>query len=313
MKKNRKINIAFAGTPEIAFDIFEELSKKDFQINFILTQTDKKAGRGAQLKSSKFLEKKDIYNILQPENLNDDDFKKIILNQNIDLLIVVAYGKILPSWLLEHPKYGCLNVHFSLLPKWRGAAPMQRAIANGDKSFGVSFMKIEEKLDAGGIYKTFSTNNHGQDIYALEEELVEITNMDLSNTIIEICSEKIIPETQEEEKATYADKIAKEEGLINWNIDSSQIFRNFLAFKRWPGCYFKLNDELVRVINIENIKTITGNPGEISSFNKDGMIVCCNKGAINLKSVQFPGKKVISSNDFFNSKRDIISFEEDLI
>ena len=260
-----------------------------------------------------FWKKKDIYNVLQPENLNGDDFKKIILNQNIDLLIVVAYGKILPSWLLEHPKYGCLNVHFSLLPKWRGAAPMQRAIANGDKSFGVSFMKIEEKLDAGGIYKTFSTNNHGQDIYALEEELVEITNMDLSNTIIEICSEKIIPETQEEEKATYADKIAKEEGLINWNIDSSQIFRNFLAFKRWPGCYFKLNDELVRVINIENIKTITGNPGEISSFNKDGMIVCCNKGAINLKSVQFPGKKVISSNDFFNSKRDIISLKENLI
>ena len=214
MKKNRKINIAFAGTPEIAFDIFEELSKKDFQISFILTQTDKKAGRGAQLKSSKFLEKKDMYNILQPENLNDDDFKKIILNQNIDLLIVVAYGKILPSWLLEYPKYGCLNVHFSLLPKWRGAAPMQRAIANGDKSFGVSFMKIEEKLDAGGIYKTFSTNNHGQDIYALEEELVEITNMDLSNTIIEICSEKIIPETQEDEKATYADKVEKEEGLI---------------------------------------------------------------------------------------------------
>ena len=101
--------------------------------------------------------------------------------------------------------------------------------------------------------------------------------------------------------------------MINWNIDSSQIFRNFLAFKRWPGCYFKLNDELVRVINIENIKTITGNPGEISSFNKDGMIVCCNKGAINLKSVQFPGKKVISSNDFFNSKRYIIPLKENLI
>ena len=101
--------------------------------------------------------------------------------------------------------------------------------------------------------------------------------------------------------------------MINWNINSSQIFRNFLAFKRWPGSYFKFNDELVKVINMENIKTITGNPGEISSFNKDGMTVCCQKGAVNLKSVQFPGKKVISSNDFFNSKRDIISFEEDLI
>jgi len=313
MKKNRKINIAFAGTPEIAFDIFEELSTKDFQINFILTQTDKKAGRGSKIKSSRFLEKKDIYSVLQPENLNDDDFKKIILNQKIDLLIVVAYGKILPSWLLEHPKYGCLNVHFSILPKWRGAAPIQRAIANGDKNFGVSFMKIEEKLDAGGIYKTFSTKNHGQDVYALEKKLVEITNMDLSNTIVEICSEKIIPEIQEEEKVTYADKVAKEEGLINWNIDSSQVFRNFLAFKRWPGSYFKLNDELVRVINIENIKTHKGTPGEISSFNKDGMIVCCQEGAINLKSVQFPGKKVISSNDFFNSKRDIILLKGNLI
>ena len=313
MKKNRKINIAFAGTPEIAFDIFEELSKKDFQINFILTQTDKKAGRGAQIKSSKFLEKKGTYRVLQPEKLNDDDFKKIILNHNIDLLIVVAYGKILPSWLLKYPKYGCLNVHFSILPKWRGAAPMQRAIASGDKSFGVSFMKIEEKLDTGGIYKTFFTKNHGQDIYTLEKKLVEITNMNLGNTIIEICLEKIIPETQEEEKATYADKVAKEEGLIDWNIDSSQVFRNFLAFKKWPGSYFKLNDELVRAVNIENIKTITGNPGEISSFNKDGMTVCCKKGAINLKSVQFPGKKVISSNDFFNSKRDIIPLKENLI
>ena len=313
MKKNSSINIAFAGTPEISFDIFEELSNQDFHINFILTQTDKKAGRGAQLKSSKFLQKKAIYSVLQPENLNDSDFKEIILKQNIDLLIVVAYGKILPVWLLEHPKYGCLNVHFSILPKWRGAAPMQRAIANGDKSFGVSFMKIEEKLDAGGIYKTFSLKNRGQDIYILEKKLVEMTNMHLSNTIVEICSEEIIPKAQEEEKVTYAGKVTKEEGLINWNIDSSQVFRNFLAFKRWPGSYFKLNNELVKVIDIENIKTITGIPGEISSFDKNGITVCCQKGAINLKSFQFPGKKVISSNDFFNSKRDIIPLKENLI
>jgi len=313
MKKNSCINIAFAGTPEIAFDIFEELSNQDFHVNFILTQNDKKAGRGAQLKSSKFLQKKEIYSVLQPENLNDSDFKEIILKQNIDLLIVVAYGKILPVWLLEHPKYGCLNVHFSILPKWRGAAPMQRAIANGDKSFGVSFMKIEEKLDAGGIYKTFSLKNRGQDIYILEKKLVEMTNMHLSNTIVEICSEEIIPKAQEEEKVTYAGKVTKEEGLINWNIDSSQVFRNFLAFKRWPGSYFKLNNELVKVIDIENIKTITGIPGEISSFDKNGITVCCQKGAINLKSFQFPGKKVISSNDFFNSKRDIIPLKENLI
>ncbi len=313
MKKNSNINIAFAGTPEISFDIFEELSNQDFHINFILTQTDKKAGRGAQLKSSKFLQKKAIYSVLQPENLNDSDFKKIILKQNIDLLIVVAYGKILPRWLLEHPKYGCLNVHFSILPKWRGAAPMQRAIANGDKSLGVSFMKIEEKLDAGGIYKTFSTKNHGQDIYILEKKLVEMTNMHLSSTIVEICSEEIIPKTQEEEKVTYAHKVMKEEGLINWNIDSSQVFRNFLAFKRWPGSYFKFNNETVKAIDIENIKTITGIPGEIFSFDKNGMTVCCQKGAINLKSFQFPGKKVISSNDFFNSKRDIIPLKGNLI
>ena len=313
MKKNRKINIAFAGTPEIAFDIFEELSNQDFQISFILTQTDKKAGRGGQLKSSKFLEKKEAFKIFQPENLNDSDFKQIILDQNIDLLIVVAYGKILPNWLLEHPRYGCLNVHFSILPKWRGAAPMQRAIANGDASLGVTFMKIEEKLDAGAIYKTFSTNNYGQDIYNLEKKLVEITNVNLGNTIVEICSEEITPETQEEEKATYADKISKEEGMIDWNIDSTQVFRNFLAFKRWPGSYFKLNDEIVRAIDIENIKTITGSPGDICSFDKDGITVYCQKGAINIKRVQFPGKKVISSNDFFNSKRDIIPLKGNLI
>jgi methionyl-tRNA formyltransferase len=313
MKKNRKINIAFAGTPQISFDIFEELSNQDFQINFILTQTDKKAGRGAHLKGSKFLEKKGAYNVLQPEDLNDINFKQIILEQNIDVLIVVAYGKILPNWLLEHPKYGCLNVHFSILPKWRGAAPMQRAIANGDESLGVSFMKIEEKLDAGGIYKTFSINNGGHDIYDLEKKLVEITNVNLGNTIIEICSEDIAPEKQEEEKATYANKVTKEEGMIDWNIDSTQIFRNFLAFKQWPGSYFKLNDELVRAIDMRNIKAIMGNPGQISSFDKDGMTIYCQKGAINLKKVQFPGKKVISSNDFFNSKRDIIPLEGNLI
>ena len=148
-----KIKIGFAGTPKVAFDVFREiLLSKEISTEFVLTQPDKLSGRGLTTSKSLF-ENSDNLTVLQPDDLNEQNFIKKIKDFNIDLLVVVAYGKILPAWLLTAPRFGCLNIHFSNLPKYRGAAPIQRAIENGEKETGISFMRLTEGLDEGPVYK----------------------------------------------------------------------------------------------------------------------------------------------------------------
>ena len=143
MSKKNKLTIGFAGTPELAYRHFLKISESsDIDIRYVLTQPDKKTGRGQKPSNSLFNSGAQEVEILQPDNLNDGTFKESLLAKEIDLLVVVAYGKLIPDWMLSYPKYGCLNVHFSLLPKYRGAAPMQRAICNGDSITGISFMSL---------------------------------------------------------------------------------------------------------------------------------------------------------------------------
>ena len=198
-----KIKVGFAGTPKIAFDIFSEiLSSKDISTEFVLTQPDKSSGRGLVTLKSLFANIDNVP-VLQPESLSGEELIKKIEAFNIDLLVVVAYGKILPSWLLNTPKFGCLNIHFSNLPKYRGAAPIQRAIENGEKETGISFMKLTEGLDEGPIYKNFVINIENKDYFEVESLLLEES---LSSVcyVIKAVTENLQPKEQDHSLATLS-------------------------------------------------------------------------------------------------------------
>jgi methionyl-tRNA formyltransferase len=313
MSKKNKLTIGFAGTPELAYRHFLKISESsDIDIRFVLTQPDKKTGRGQKPSNSLFNSSAKEVEILQPDNLNDGTFKENLLAKEIDLLVVVAYGKIVPDWMLSYPKYGCLNVHFSLLPKYRGAAPMQRAICNGDLMTGISFMSLVNELDAGPVYESYVHEIGSSDIFQLEDALLALS-LEKINTVIEkIVFEGLKAKEQNHTEASIAEKIHKDEGLINWSLSSKEIIDKFRGLKKWPRSFFKLGSEMVTVHDMWCSSKDTKNAGEIKSFTKDGLEVFCSDGVIKIASVQFPGKKLISAGDFFNSKRAIISPGENL-
>ena len=314
MAKDEKIKIGFAGTPEIAFAHFNHLlNSPDIDISFVLTQPSKKSGRGLEESKTLFNDIDKDIPVLQPENLNDQDTISAISKMKIDLLVVVAYGKILPDWVLEHPKFGCLNIHFSLLPKWRGAAPIQKAIANGDKLSGISFMKIVNELDAGPIYASFNVDIEDNDFFQAEEKLLETSLMHISSVINEIVANNKQPEEQNSKEVTYAEKIGRGDGLVNWSWGAKEIKNKFLAYRKWPVLSFMFKNEEVQIHDLEIVSDEASTPGVIKEFTKDSLSVSCGDGIIKIKAVKFPGKKVISSIDFFNAKRDIISSGDILV
>ena len=314
MAKDEKIKIGFAGTPEIAFAHFNHLlNSPDINIGFVLTQPNKKSGRGLEESKTLFDDIDKDIPILQPENLNDQDTISAISKMKIDLLVVVAYGKILPDWVLEYPKFGCLNIHFSLLPKWRGAAPIQKAIANGDKLSGISFMKIVNELDAGPIYERFNVDIEDNDFFQAEEKLLETSLMHISSVINEIVANNKQPKEQNSKEVTYAEKIDRGDGLMNWSWGTKEIKNKFLAYRKWPVLSFMFKNEEVQIHDLEIVSEEASAPGVIKEFTKDSLSVSCGDGIIKIKAVKFPGKKVISSIDFFNAKRDIISSGDILV
>ena len=302
-----KIRIGFAGTPKIAFDHFSKLLSSDkLSVQFVLTQPNKTAGRGLSKTESLFSELDDTVPVFQFDDLSSNETKTKLTSYKIDLLVVVAYGKIIPEWLLEHPKHGCLNVHFSLLPKYRGAAPMQRAIQAGETVSGISFMKLQRGLDEGPVYKQIEAEIKNKNFFEVESMLLD-KSINTICFVIEQISKGAQALTQNHSEATYANKIKRDEGRISWEESYQTISNKFLAFRKWPQSFFLLNGEEVKVTGLNVQSDEKGRPGEIQSFNKKSLNVFCGDGVISILEVKFPGKKVIGSLDFFNSKRDIIS------
>lgn len=301
-----QIKIGFAGTPKLAFDIFREiLLSKEISTEFVLTQPDKLSGRGLTTSRSLFDNLSKIP-VLQPESLNELDLINKIKDFNIDLLVVVAYGKILPNWLLNAPRHGCLNIHFSNLPKYRGAAPIQRAIENGEKETGISFMKLTEGLDEGPVYKNLVLNIENKDYFEVESLLLK-TSINNVCDVIKAIVNGLDPIEQDHSKASVANKIHKNEGEINWANTGAEIKNKFLAFKKWPKVFFKFAGLSVEATELQLHSNATGTPGVVYDFDHESLKVYCGDGIVAITSVKFPGKKVIGPKDFFNSKRDIIS------
>ncbi|SFO02140.1 methionyl-tRNA formyltransferase [Xenorhabdus japonica] len=302
------LRIIFAGTPDFAARHLAALLNSQHQVVGVLTRPDKPAGRGKKLTPSpvKVLAEKHDIPVFQPKTLRTEESQQWVMAQQPDIMIVVAYGLILPQAALDIPRLGCLNVHGSLLPRWRGAAPIQRSIWAGDQETGVTIMQMDAGLDTGDmLLKAICPITNEDTSASLYEKLADIGPGTLLNTLSLITSGKCQPEIQDDILATYAEKLNKDEAKIDWNLPAAQIERCVRAFNPWPMSFFLIDDQPVKIWQTEAIKEQTTHaPGTVISADKKGIQIATADGILNITQLQPPGKKAMSAADLLNSKRE---------
>ena len=306
------MNILYAGTPSNSAKILRYLAKlKPFNIKGVLTQPDKKGKRGNNLLESPVaIAAKDLkLEVFKPENLNSNEIISNLGLLDIDFLVVIAYGKIIPPWLLELPSKSSINVHFSILPKYRGASPIQSALLNGDDSSGISIIEMSEALDAGDIFSSFIVKINPEDNKStLENKLTNKCITELPTILDLVKANKIEVIKQDNSSASYCKKITKSDSIIDFNETTRNIINKFRAFYGWPGTSFIYKDIQIKIHNMLETKIINeGKPGTIYMLDSDGLYINTNDSMIVITHLQFPNKNIISSNDVFNSYKEFFS------
>ena len=303
------MNILYAGTPNSSAEILKYLAQNDsINVKGVITQPDKAGKRGKKLNDSPVSLMANSYDLdlFKPHKLNNKDFKEKIKILEVDFLIVVAYGKILPKWLLELPSVSSINIHFSLLPKYRGASPIQSALLNGDKETGITFIEMSEKLDSGNIISTEKTKIFMDDNKVkLETRLTGMSIKKINNVLIESAKQNKSSIKQDDSNASYCQRILKVDSITNFNDTSINIFNKFRAFIEWPGLAFYHNDTLIKIHGLEVLDQInTDKPGTIYKFDSTGLYINTIDSVIVITHLQLPNRNIISSNDAFNSYKD---------
>jgi methionyl-tRNA formyltransferase len=301
----RPLRIIFAGTPDFSVPPLQALLDSPHQVIAVLTQPDRPAGRGRKLSPSpvKQLAVKHEIEVLQPLTLRDESVQARIAQLDADLMVVVAYGLILPREVLVMPRLGCLNIHASLLPRWRGAAPIQRAILAGDDETGVAIMQMEVGLDTGPVWHARRVEIGEKETGGeLHDRLSELGAKALMETLPMLESGDASPVSQAEDGIVYADKFSKEEGEIDWEMSAQSISRKVRAFNPWPVAWTGFNGNKLRVWQAqERPGDIAGMPGEVIAADKQGIVVQCGSGQLVIEILQLPGKRVMSAMDFLNA------------
>lgn len=306
---SKPLKIVFAGTPDFAAQHLDALIKSHHDVIAVYSRADRPAGRGKKLKASEVKQLALTHDIpvYQPENFKSDDAKQQLADLNADIMVVVAYGLLLPKAVLETPKLGCINVHGSILPRWRGAAPIQRAIWAGDAETGVTIMQMDEGLDTGDMISIATCPIEAADTSAsLYSKLAELGPTALIDTLATIADGTATPEKQNDELANYAKKLSKEEANIDWHMPAQQIERNIRAFNPWPICFTQMQGNTVKIYAAELVEN-TGNPGEILAADKTGITVATTEGALKITQLQPQGKKPMSAQDFLNGRADWVA------
>ena len=303
------MNILYAGTPNSSAEILKCLAQNDsINVKGVITQPDKAGKRGKKLNDSPVSLMANSYDLdlFKPHKLNNKDFREKIEILEVDFLIVVAYGKILPKWLLELPSVSSINIHFSLLPKYRGASPIQSALLNGDKETGITFIEMSEKLDSGNIISTEKTKIFKDDNKVkLETRLTGMSIKKINNVLIESAKQNKSSIKQDDSNASYCQKILKVDSITNFNDTSINIFNKFRAFIEWPGLAFYHNDTLIKIHGLEVLDQInTDKPGTIYKFDSTGLYINTIDSVIVITHLQLPNRNIISSSDAFNSYKD---------
>lgn len=293
--------ILFAGTPEFARASLCALVEANFVPAVVLTQPDRPAGRGKKLTASPVKEYARSQNleVWQPVTLKDPATVAKIRELAPDIIIVAAYGLILPQAVLDIPKHGCLNVHASLLPRWRGAAPIQQAILHGDEETGICLMQMEAGLDTGPVYACAETSIGEEETAGeLHDRLAEMGGSLLVEKLDDILAGRLGAKAQDQDSATYAGKISREDAAIDWNNDAREIDRLIRAYNPVPGAYFDLDGESIKCWKAKEIASDSGQSGKVFAVGKSGVDINCGTGALRLLEVQRPGKKRVTGAEF---------------
>jgi methionyl-tRNA formyltransferase len=297
------MRVLFWGTPDFAVKSLKALIESNHEVVGVITQPDRPRGRGQKIQPTPVKEEALKHNIpvFQPEKIkNNQEFLETIKKLNPDISVVVAYGKILPEEIINIPKYKTINVHASLLPEYRGAAPIQRAIMEGKDKTGVCIMEIIKELDAGDVYACREVEiTEDDDIISLHDKLAEEGARLLIEVLDKIEKGEINKKPQNHEKATYAKPIEKSEGKIDFSRSAKEIFNQIRALKVWPKAYAKFRDEEVKILDTKIIEcNVKALPGEIiKADEKEGIVVKTGDGCLLLKIIQFPNSKPITTQD----------------
>ncbi|HIF9085878.1 TPA: methionyl-tRNA formyltransferase [Photobacterium damselae] len=306
---SKPLRIVFAGTPDFAARHLAALLSSEHEVIAVYTQPDRPAGRGKKLTASpvKHIALEHDIPVYQPASLrNNEEAQQELAALNADLMVVVAYGLLLPKEVLDTPKLGCINVHGSILPRWRGAAPIQRSIWAGDSETGVTIMQMDEGLDTGDMLQIATLPIEANDTSAtMYEKLAELGPVALVDCLADIATGKAVATKQDDEQANYAKKLSKEEAKIDWTMDAVAIERCVRAFNPWPMSYFEVSEQNIKVWRSEVVAEEHGKqPGTILSADKHGIVVATGHGALRLLELQPPGKKAMQVQDLLNSRRE---------
>lgn len=303
---SQSLRIVFAGTPDFAARHLAALLSSEHEVIAVYTQPDRPAGRGKKLTASpvKNIALEHDIPVYQPENFKSDEAKQELAELNADIMVVVAYGLLLPQAVLDTPRLGCINVHGSILPRWRGAAPIQRSIWAGDAETGVTIMQMDVGLDTGDMLKIATLPIEATDTSAsMYEKLAGLGPDALVDCLADIAAGTAVAEKQDDELANYAKKLSKEEARINWNDDAAHIERCVRAFNPWPMSHFEAAENSIKVWQSRVAEQTSDKPaGTILQADKTGIYVATGQGVLVLEQLQVPGKKAMSVQDILNSR-----------
>ncbi len=298
------MKILFMGTPEFAVPCLKALVDQGHQVCGVVTQPDKPQGRGHKLTPPpvKVLAKTCEIEVFQPESLKDFAFKDELERLDPEMIVVVAYGKILPEYILNYPKYGCINMHASLLPKYRGAGPIQWSVINDEKTTGITSMLMEKGLDTGDMLLKCETEiGEYETAGQLHDRLMVMGAELLIKTVDAAEKGEICPKKQCDEESTYAPMISKETAKIDWTKSARVVSKLICGMNPWPVAHTLYKGEVLKIFSAEVLGNVKGSCGEILCADNDGIkVVCGDNTAILLKEVQFAGSKRMQVRDYLN-------------
>ncbi|MCD6527832.1 MAG: methionyl-tRNA formyltransferase [Desulfuromonas sp.] len=292
------------GTPDFALSTLQGLLDSDVNMVGVYTQPDRPKGRGKKMAAPpvKELALQHDIPVFQPQRLRNEEVVKQLRQLAPDLIVVVAYGQILPQAVLDIPKYGCINVHASLLPRHRGAAPINKAIIDGDSKTGVTTMMMDIGLDTGDILvkrslTIFPNETAGQ----LHDRLALLGQEAMDETLARLCAGTLVAEKQDDSLSTYASMMKKEDGCIDWQQSAAQIHNLVRGLNPWPAAYTQLDGQTLKLAKTDCVAG-QGPAGSVLQADKDGVIIACGEGALRVGALQLPGKKMLDAADFLRGK-----------
>ncbi|MBY6019938.1 methionyl-tRNA formyltransferase [Halomonas denitrificans] len=302
------LKIVFAGTPDFAAQHLAALLDSHHQVVAVYTQPDRPAGRGKKLTASpvKQLALQHDLPVYQPQSLRKAEAQAELSAIDFDLMVVVAYGLILPKAVLEMPRLGCINVHGSLLPRWRGAAPIQRSIWAGDAETGVTIMQMDEGLDTGAMLHKAALPIDDTDTSAsLYTKLAELGPKALLDALTPLADGTAVAEVQDDTLANYAEKLSKEEAAVDWSKSALALWRECRAFNPWPVSHFQVAEQTIKLWACDVLEQQhDAAPGTILGADKQGIRVATGDGVLNLTNLQLPGKKAMAVADILNARKE---------